>query len=79
MRNRKCVRNQFGICVKKMCASCLYKKETRAVTLRYCTKKRQRVSPHGVCFRWKMSKQLIMVGNALGVVRDKETKEVIID
>ena len=71
-------RNQFGIMVKRCCASCRYKDLTRAVSLRRCAKHHRNVSAGDVCNDWQMSEQLQLAGKSQGAVRDKDTKEVVI-
>ena len=77
MERRIFVRNQFGIKVKKCCASCAFKDLKRAVTKRYCKEHARYVKPSEVCECWKMSFQMKAVGKSLGDVRDKDTKEVL--
>lgn len=77
MERRIFVRNQFGIKVKKCCASCAFKDLKRAVTKRYCKEHARSVNPSVVCERWKMSNLLKQVGKTQGDVRDKDTKEVL--
>ena len=50
--------NAYGIQVKRCCASCAYKKLTRLMTLRRCTKHRANVKPSNVCKDWVMSETL---------------------
>ena len=72
------VRNPQGFEVKKCCASCLFKMVNHK-SVRICTKKNVRVKQYSKCKKWKMSDKLIMAGyKSDGVVRDKDTKEVVI-
>ena len=72
-------RNAYGIQVKRCCASCQYKDLTRAFSLRRCMKHHKDVEPSGCCKHWVMSGTMKSAGCSMGVVRDKDTKEVIID
>ena len=54
--------NEYGIRIKKSCASCSHKSITRAVTRRRCMKNKKTVSPHDVCSKWQMAKHLMTVG-----------------
>ena len=54
--------NQYGISVKKCCASCRYKGNIRLVTMRLCTKKKIQVEPGYVCRCWEMSEGLRNAG-----------------
>lgn len=73
----KYVKNGYGISVKKCCASCLFKRNGRLMTMRLCTKKRIAVEPGYVCRFWEMSDNLKFAGNAQGVVRDRKTKTIV--
>ena len=72
----KYVVNENGISVKKCCASCRFKKNIRLMTMRNCTKKKMQVEPDFVCNHWEMSEGLRVAGNGLGVVRDRNLKEL---
>ena len=50
--------NDYGIKVKRCCASCQFKKLTRLMTQRRCTKHRTNVTPSNVCKDWEMSETL---------------------
>ena len=67
-------RNKFGAMVRKCCASCQYKQETRAVTVRHCVKKDKDIEQPcvSVCSCWRMSDGLRMAGMACGRVKSRE-------
>ena len=79
MRKGSFVPNSHGIAVRVWCASCHYKDYTRANSLRRCKKLHKDVKPSGCCKHWQMSETMKSAGCSMGVVRDKDTKEVIID
>ena len=56
------IKNNYGISVKMMCASCEYKVNDRLMTTRYCKKKRRQVKPRDYCPKWEMSKGLQNAG-----------------
>ena len=58
--------NAYGIQVKRCCASCAYKKLTRLMTLRRCTKHRKNVKPGYVCKDWVMSDTMKSAGKTTG-------------
>ena len=72
------INNGHGVMVRKCCASCAYKRFTRAVLTRRCRKHGGNVRPSDCCGEWKMSRQLKTAGLSHGVVRDIETKVVVI-
>lgn len=74
----KFTRNRYGIKVKCTCMSCAFKEITRNQSMRICTQDNKEVSRCYVCDNWKMNKTLQALGREWGVVKDKETKEVII-
>ena len=55
--------NDYGIKVKRCCASCQFKKLTRLMTQRRCTKHRTNVTPSNVCKDWAMSDLMKTVGS----------------
>lgn len=70
-------RNQFGIRYKQCCASCALKKYTYTGK-RLCSLNNKEVEAHNVCRKWQMSEGMKNAGRKSGVVRDIETKEVVI-
>lgn len=56
------VRNVYGLRIKKCCASCAYKDETRSVRKRMCTMSGEEVSPCDCCKAWKMNNLLMRAG-----------------
>lgn len=72
MERRIFVRNQFGIKVKKCCASCAFKDLKRAVTKRYCKEHAKTVKACGLCQSWKMSSLLRSVEFSDGRVKRRE-------
>ena len=71
------VRNNCGIRVKRCCASCA-KKDYNAQAKRICTLTQKRVKATELCEQWAMHEGLVNLGRRRGVVRDIDTKEVII-
>jgi hypothetical protein len=57
------MRNRNGIEIKECCASCAFKRQTRLMTKRRCTKLGKLVSPHGCCSQWRMADYLQNAGN----------------
>ena len=72
MIRKRFVRNQFGIRVKKCCASCAFKDLKRAVTERYCKEHAKTVNPGEVCECWKMSSLLQSMQFSDGQVKRRE-------
>ena len=70
-------RNQFGIAYKQCCASCALK-GIKATGMRFCTLTHEKVKATDVCDEWKIRDGLMDCGRRRGVVRDIDTKEVII-
>lgn len=58
----KWVRNDYGIKVKRCCASCIHKDLTRAVSKRYCKMNGEYIEPLHVCDSWEMNEQMKMAG-----------------
>ena len=57
------MRNRKGIEIKECCASCAFKRQTRLMTKRRCTKLGRQVSPHDYCKLWQMADYLQNAGN----------------
>ena len=76
-KNHVCMRNNCGIAVKNCCASCA-KKDYNAQAKRICTLTQKRVEATDLCEQWSMHEGLVNLGRRRGVVRDMDTKEVII-
>lgn len=70
-------RNQFGIVYKQCCASCALKKYTYTGK-RFCSLSGEKVDAQDVCEHWQMGLGVKNAGRKSGVVRDIETKEVVI-
>ena len=70
--------NAYNIRIKKCCASCAYKGYINNAR-RICIKDNRKVKASHCCDQWQMSEGLKLGGRYRGVVRDKETKEVVID
>ena len=64
--------NHFGISVKKCCASCAYKEQSRLITKRRCTKHGRDVRPCHLCDCWKMDEKAKAAGKSRGHVKCKE-------
>lgn len=69
--------NPQGFAVKKCCMACRWKALTRAVGMRRCMKTKKDVKPLHSCKNWEMSETMKLAGKSLGVVRDKDTKEIL--
>ncbi len=70
-------RNQYGIAYKRCCASCALKKY-KCDGKRYCKLNNEKVEALDVCKHWQISEGIQNAGRKTGVVRDIETKEVVI-
>ena len=64
--------NKHGVRINKCCASCCFKKSTRLLTQRHCTRHNKEVSPLGLCKEWKMSKLMKQLGSEQGQVKTRE-------
>lgn len=71
------VRNRCGIRVKKCCASCA-QKGLNSTCNRFCMLTHETVEATDVCEQWEMHEDLMNTGRRRGVVRDIETKEVVL-
>ena len=71
------VRNEHGVKVKRCCASCLHKEITNEGA-RVCALMVLKVEQKFKCKQWQMSDGLKNAGKGGGVVKDKDTKEIII-
>ena len=71
------VRNEHGVKVKRCCASCLHKEITNEGA-RVCALMVLKVEQKFRCKQWQMSEGLMNAGMSMGVVRDKDRKEIII-
>ena len=56
------IRNKYNIEVKVQCASCAFKEQTKAISIRLCNFHKKKVSPQDCCEAWKMSQTLAKVG-----------------
>ena len=59
------IKNNYGISVNMICASCMYKRNINQLTTRECvrTKRVKKVKPRGHCKYWEMSEGLQNAGN----------------
>ena len=71
------VRNAHGVKVKRCCASCQHKCIEKDGT-RFCALKMMVVEQKFKCKQWQMSDGMNNAGKGGGVVRDIETKEIVI-
>ena len=71
------MKNQYQIEIKECCASCKHKVCLSNGT-RVCQKMGLKVDRKYKCRKWEMSDGLKNAGKSGGVVKDKETKEVVI-
>ena len=72
MKEKEFVRNAFGCCIRKCCASCKNRKLLRTVSQRMCTKHEMEVRSDYVCSLWAMSQQMKAAGCSRGKVKRKE-------
>lgn len=72
MKRIEFTKNHFGISVKKCCASCAYKEQSRLITKRRCTKSGRDVRPCYLCDCWKMDEKTKAAGKSRGLVKRKE-------
>ena len=72
------VRNAHGVKVKRCCASCQHKCIETDGT-RVCAQMMLKVEQKFKCKKWQMSDGMKNAGKGGGVVRLKETKEIVID
>ncbi len=73
----KTILNAYHIKVKKICASCKHKECMNDGT-RVCHKMELKVEQQFNCRQWRMSDGLRNAGKGDGVVRLRETKEIVI-
>lgn len=73
------IRNRHGIRMARCCMSCAYKEYTRTTKLRLCILDGIVHRRCHVCHDWEMSLAMQAAGNSTGVVRDINTKQVIIN
>lgn len=71
------VRNAHGVKVKRCCASCEHK-DIDSEGTRICQLMQLKVQQRFRCKQWQMSKGLQNAGLSGGVVRDINTKEIIL-
>ena len=71
------VRNAHGVKVRRCCASCQHKCIESDGT-RVCASMMLKVQQRFKCKQWQMADGLKNAGRGGGVVRDKETKEIVI-
>ena len=64
--------NCYGVNIKRCCASCQHKAETRLITMRHCKRHDKDVNPIDHCSDWCMSDNLRMAGRGEGEVKRKE-------
>ena len=64
--------NGYGVVIRKCCASCLHKGQTRLMTKRHCSEHDKDVSPMGLCSLWQMSDQMKAAGLGGGKIKCRE-------
>ena len=69
--------NQYGLTVKRCCASCALKMTTDNLHWRVCLCKHKRVRPTDCCRQWKLSHCLEQLGREKGMVRDHKTGKIL--
>ena len=72
------VRSAYDMKVKRCCASCQHKCIDKEGN-RICALKMMMVEQKYKCKQWQMSKGMRNAGKGGGVVRDKDTKKIVID
>jgi len=73
-----CTKNSRGISIKMCCASCAQKYYSYTGK-RLCSLTNERVKALDFCAKWRMSEGLQHAGRFRGgVVRDKDTKKIIL-
>ena len=71
------VQNKFHIKVRRWCGSCAHKivdKDGRRV----CAAMQLLVTRTMQCRKWEMDEAFVKAGKAEGVIKDKDTKDIII-
>lgn len=71
------VGNPYGVKILKCCASCHYK-EVNNEGLRICVLANLIVKQKFVCSKYKLSDSLKVAGKGVGIVKHKDTKEIVI-
>lgn len=72
MKKTKFTLNDFGVRIKKCCASCVWEDATRLQTKRRCTKLKKDVCPSDCCPKWAMSQQMMEVRKSVGQIKRRE-------
>ena len=72
MKKAKFTLNDFGVRIKKCCASCVWEDATRLQTKRRCTKLKKDVCPSDYCPKWAMSQQMMEVRKSVGQIKRRE-------
>ena len=70
-------RSAYGFKIKKCCASCQHKC-VESDGSRFCALMMLKVQQKFKCKRWQMADGLKNAGKGGGVVRDRETKEILL-
>ena len=73
------MRNQYGIRIKKCCASCRHKDATRLMTMRRCMEHDRDVKPGNTCSLWKMADHLKAAGSGLGCIKRKDYLRYVLE
>ncbi len=66
------IRNKYNIEVKVQCASCAFKEQTKAMSIRLCNFHKKKVCPQNCCDAWKMNHALEQLGAVKGTVKSRE-------
>lgn len=64
--------NEYGMSVKRCCASCVHKALTEKLSYRKCLKHLCLVKPHNVCRDWTMNMRSKQAGASEGKVKKRE-------
>ena len=72
-------RNKHGIRMARCCMSCAHKEESELMTLRVCSLDKVKHSRYHMCHDWQMSPTMQRAGLSGGIVRDKVTKQVLLN
>ena len=72
MKKAKFTLNDFGVRIKKCCASCEWEDATRLQTKRRCTRLKKDVCPCDCCLKWEMSRKMREVRKSVGQIKRRE-------
>lgn len=67
------VENEYGIKVRKICASCTYKM-SQSDKYRYCDKKGKKTTPLETCDQYEIASSFVGAGKGTGELRSMQRK-----